>query len=377
MARCASNSPKQQGDFMGSIERIDVNNYRLPLPRTLSDSAHGMMPDFELIVVDVVDSDGGVGTGYTYTVGRGGSAIRSMIVEVARALVGRDALAVKARNQDIWSEMHWFGRGGAASLALSAVDIALWDLLAKRADLPLWRLLGGHAPDVRCYAGGIDLEFPLAQLLEQADSFQEEGFRAIKMKVGRPHLGEDVERVAAMRSHLGDEFPLMVDVNMGWSVGTAVTAARAMRELNLVWLEEPIAPEDTEGHVRVLREGGVPIATGENFHTPFEFVDLIRAGGVSYPEPDVTNCGGVSAFMQVAATAAGFNLPVTSHGAHDVAVHLLAASPNASYLEMHGFSVNPYIDHPLVLRDGTVTASERPGLGFEFDRAAMERHLAN
>src|SRR5262249_17949537 len=185
--------------------------------------------------------------------------------------------------------------------------------------------LGGFDPMVPCYAGGIDLDFPLDALLRQTDDNLARGFRAIKMKVGRPSLSQDVERVRAMRRHLGADFPLMVDANMRWSVDDAIRAARALPDQAPVWLRGPARPAAARGHVRIVREGGLPIAAGENLHTLYEFRQLISAGGVTFPEPDVTNCGGVTAFMKICHLAEAFNLPVTSHGAHDVTVHLLAA----------------------------------------------------
>ena len=227
----------------------------------------------------------------------------------------------------MWWKVHYSGRGGHATSAISAMDIALWDLKARRANLPLWRLLGGFDPKVPCYAGGIDLDFSIEQLLAQADAFKADGFRAIKMKAGRPKLREDVERAHRMREHLGDDFPLMIDANMRWTADQAIRAARALQPFNLVWIEEPTIPDDVEGHVRVVREGGMPVATGENMHTLYEFKQMIAAGGVTYPEPDVTNCGGVTIFRKIGALSEAHNLPLTSHGAHDVTVQLLAAAP--------------------------------------------------
>jgi L-alanine-DL-glutamate epimerase-like enolase superfamily enzyme len=233
-------------------------------------------------------------------------------------------------------------------------------------------VLGGFDPRVPCYAGGIDLELPLDGLLRQTDDNLARGFRAIKMKVGRPSLREDVERVRAVRAHLGREVALMADANMRWSVDEAIRAARALRDLDLVWLEEPTIPDDVPGHVRIVREGGVPIAAGENLHTLHEFRALIAAGGVSFPEPDVTNCGGVTIFMKVCHLAEAFNLPVTSHGAHDLTVHLLAAAPNRAYLEAHGFGLDRYIDSPLQMHDGRAIAPDRPGHGVGFDWRALD-----
>ncbi|HVG76601.1 MAG TPA: mandelate racemase/muconate lactonizing enzyme family protein, partial [Patescibacteria group bacterium] len=268
--------------------------------------------------------------------------------------------------------LHYGGRGGAQALAMSAVDIALWDLRARRQGMPLWRLLGGFDPRVPCYAGGIDLDFTLDALLRQTDDNLARGFRAIKMKVGRSSLHEDVERVRAMRAHLGQGFPLMADANMRWSVDDAIRAARALADQHLVWLEEPTIPDDVPGHVRIVREGGVPIAAGENLHTLYEFRALIAAGGVTFPEPDVTNCGGVTVFMKVCHLAESFNLPVTSHGAHDLSVHLLAAAPNRSYLEAHGFGLDRYIAEPLRMQEGCAIAPDRPGHGVTFDWKALE-----
>src|SRR3954453_2391731 len=220
------------------------------------------------------------------------------------------------------------GGGGPTVLALSAFDMALWDLKARRAGLPLWNILGGYNPRVPVYAGGIDLDLPLDALLRQTDGNLAKGFRAIKMKVGRPNLSEDVERAKAMREHLGAGFPLMVDANMKWSVDGAIRAARALSPFDLTWLEEPTIPDDPAGHARIAREGGLPIAAGENLRSLWEFKLYIAGGGVSYPEPHGTHSGGVHPFTKIARLAEAFNLPVTSHGAHDVTVHLLAACPN-------------------------------------------------
>ena len=159
---------------------------------------------------------------------------------------------------------------------------------------------------------------------------------------------------------------------MGWTTDRAVRAARALREFDLVWLEEPTIPDDFAGHGRILSEGGVPIAAGENLHSIHEFQHIMDANGVSYPEPDASNCGGITPWMKVAAMAEARNLPVTSHGVHDLHVHLLGAVPNASYLEAHGFGLDRYIAEPLKIVEGYATAPDRPGHGIEFDWTGLE-----
>lgn len=360
-----------------ALAALETGHYRIPLPVTLSDSTHGEITHFELVTVRLREGDGAEGVGYTYTVGTGGAAIRSLIDrDLWPALRGEDASRTEQLWQRMWWRLHYAGRGGHASFAISAVDIALWDLKARRAGTPLWRLLGGHHPRVKVYAGGIDLHFTPEQLQRQTEENLKRGFRAIKMKVGRPRLSDDVARATAMREALGPHIPLMVDANMRWTADEAIRASRALAPLDLFWLEEPTIPDDVPGHARILRDGVLPIAAGENLHTLHEFKRLIDAGGVSFPEPDLSNCGGVTVWMKVAHVAEAHNLPVTSHGVHDLHVHLLAAVPNASYLEAHGFGLERFIAHPLVIEEGEAVAPERPGHGVELDWKALEKARA-
>ncbi len=362
---------------MAVIKHIETGLYRVPLSVTLSDSTHGEIKAFELITVRLRDADGAEGVGYTYTVGRNGGAIGDILRrELPELIEGQQAEDTEAIWQRVWWGLHYGGRGGPTVLALSAIDIALWDLKARRAALPLWRLLGGFDHRVPCYAGGIDLDLSVDDLLKQTEDNLSKGFRAIKMKVGRPDLASDVARVQAMRKHLGDGFPLMADANMKWTVEEAIRAARALQPFDLTWLEEPTIPDDVAGHARILVAGGVPIAAGENLRTVWEFKNYIVKGAVSYPEPDVTNCGGVTSFIKIARLAEAFNLPITSHGAHDITVHLLAACPNRSYLEAHGFGLDRYIERPLRLEQGMALAPALPGHGVNFDWNALARLAA-
>jgi len=359
---------------MPRITSIEPGFYRIPLPTVLTDSMHGEMRAFELNTIRIRDSDGAEGVGYTFTVGRNGAAIDAVLSrEFPEIMNGEEADEIERLWHKAWWALHYGGRGGPTVLALSAFDMALWDLKAKRANQPLWKALGGFDHRVPCYAGGIDLDLPLDQLLRQTDDNLGKGFRAIKMKVGRANLFEDVERVKAMREHLGAAFPLMADANMKWSVDGAIRAARALQPYDLTWLEEPTIPDDPAGHARIVREGGLPIAAGENLRTIWEFKLYVAAGAVTYPEPDVTNCGGVTPFKKIAHLAEAFNLPVTSHGAHDVTVHLLAACPNRSYLEAHGFGLERYIAEPLRIQDGFALAPDRPGHGIAFDWQGLEK----
>ena len=355
------------------ITDLSAACYRIPLASPLTDATHGRHDHYDLVTVEVVAEGGRTGLGYTYTVHAGGAAILALIErDLAPLLLGAHAGAIESLWRRMWQWTHYIGRGGIAAFAISAVDIALWDLSGQVRQEPLWRVLGADAANpVPAYVGGIDLLLPLDELLKQTRHALGGGFRAVKMKVGRDALGEDLERVAAMRDLVGADTALMVDANMRWSVDEAVAAARELERFGVYWLEEPIEPDDYEGHRQVAERGGLPLAAGENLRTVSEFTHLIGAGGVAFPEPDVSNIGGISAWMKVAELAAEHGLPVTSHGVHELHVHLLAAVPNASFLEVHGFATERFVRQPPRLECGAALPPDRPGHGVELDRAAL------
>ncbi len=359
------------------VDRVVASRFSIPLPYPVSDATHGVITHFTLVTVQILTRDGVEGIGYTYTVGKaGGRAIASLIEDdLGPVIEDRDPRRVEALWKAMWQNTHYVGRGGPASFAISAVDIALWDIKAKASQEPLWRLLGGFNRQVPAYAGGIDLHLSLDELGTRTQRSLARGFRAIKMKVGRPRLREDMVRVESVRELIGPDIPLMVDANMAWSVEEAIRASRRLAEYDVFWLEEPTAPSDVQGHARIQCEGALPVAAGENLHTLEEFEALISANGVAFPEPDATNCGGVTGWMKVARLAEARNLPVTSHGVHDLHVSLLAAVANASYLEVHGFGLDGYLESPMAFTSGYAEPSARPGHGVSFQWNQLRRYL--
>lgn len=356
------------------ITDLEAACYRIPLAEPLTDATHGRHDHYDLATVRLGAEGGHSGLGYTYTVHAGGTAIRALIEhDLAPLLLGADGSDVAGLWRSMWYRTHYVGRGGLAAFAMAAVDIALWDLRGQARREPLWLLLGGAADArVPAYRGGIDLLLPPDELLRQTRAALDRGYRAVKMKVGRDALSEDVERVAAMRELVGPDVALMVDANMRWSVGEAIAAAGEFAPFGLYWLEEPIEPDDYAGHREVAQRVRLPLAAGENLRTVREFMHLIDLGGVAFAQPDVSNVGGVTPWLEVAAVANGRGVPVTSHGVHELHVHLLAAVRNASYLEVHGFATERFVREPPRFAAGAMLPPERPGHGVEFDWEALE-----
>ncbi|RYF65426.1 MAG: mandelate racemase/muconate lactonizing enzyme family protein, partial [Comamonadaceae bacterium] len=257
---------------MSEIRHVDCALYAVPLDEVLTDAKHGAHTHFELVTATVTLADGRTGTGYTYTGGKGGHAIRAMVEhDLAPALIGRDAEDVEAVHEMLQWHVHYVGRGGIASFAISAIDIALWDLRCKAAGLPLWKMAGGTADTCKAYCGGIDLLFPLEKLLANVRGYLAMGVNAVKIKIGREHLTEDIERVRAVRELIGPQRQLMVDANYAMSEAQALVACRELAPFDVLWFEEPIIPDDYHGYARLAAATGMPLAMGENLHTLHEF----------------------------------------------------------------------------------------------------------
>ena len=262
------------------------------------------------------------------------------------------------------------GRSGLATQAIAAIDIALWDLKAKRAGLPLAKLLGAYRDSVACYntSGGY-LSMSIEQVVENAAASVRRGIGGIKIKVGQPDTRIDLARVERVRSELGDQVAIMVDANQQWNRDTAARIGRDLEKYRLTWIEEPLDAYDAEGHADLVRDLATPIATGEMLTSVAEHRDLIRRRSVDFMQPDAPRVGGITPFLKIAALGEDARIRMAPHFAMEIHLHLAAAYELDPWVE-HFEWLEPMFNERLEIRDGRMIVPDRPGLGFSLSDQA-------
>ena len=348
------------------ITDVVLETFSWPLLRPISNAAITLSRGGMTLVKIITDAGvTGIGNGYAKPV------IRTAIEQFRQLLIGEDPLNVER----IWQKMYSpkaVGRRGLTTQAISAIDIGLWDLRAKVAGMPAYKLLGGFRDRVPVYiAGGYYAAGKgVRELQTEMESYVARGARAIKIKVAGLPIAEDVARVRAAREAIGADVKLMVDANCGYRAFEAIQFARQVEQYDIYWFEEPVGADDYEGMRRVAEMTPIPIAAGENEYTKYGFRDLIACKGASIITPDAKICGGITEFMKIAALTQAHDLAVSPHGSQEVHTHLAAAIPNAILIEYFPKEFDAMwgkrYEHTIVLNpDGTVSPPELPGFGAE------------
>lgn len=360
------------------ITDVTIEQYQWPRHRPIRNGKYTYV-SLGLTVCRVHTESGVTGIGWA-----GGTAssrpqtvFPPLVDHFRTALVGEDPFNYRR----IWDAM-WqpkiVGRRGMTTHVISALDIALWDLMGKLTGQPLYRLLGGCRDRIPAYiAGGYyEDDKGLAGLVQEMEENLALGAKAVKIKVGGVPMREDVERVRVVRETIGPDVKLMVDANNAYTAAEAIRFAKMVEPYDIFWFEEPVDPDDYRGHAQVVRATSIPVATGENEYTRYGFRDLIEHEAADILTPDAQVLGGITEFMKVAALAETYNLPIAPHGAQEVHVHLACALPGALILEVYRDTVDPLRNElfvePLRLdEDGCVRVPDKPGLGVDINEELL------
>jgi L-talarate/galactarate dehydratase len=328
----------------------------------------------EFVTLELGTDQGAVGLGLTFFGGALTPALKVAVDELARLTVGEDPTQVEAITAKLRRAAGSSGPGGIFTLALSAVDIACWDLKGKAMNQSVCALLGGLRDRVATYASGALMRpHPTDYLAKAGPRLRDMGFRQMKMQCGsEPTVAASVERVRVMRESIGPDIDLMCDINQLWSVNQAIEVGRRIEPYHLFWLEDPTTHDDYPGMARIADALTTPIAAGEYHYGITPFRHLLEHRSIDIVMIDLLRAGGITQWMKIAGMAEAFNLPVVSHLVPEIHVHLIAAIPNGLTVEYMPWTLALYEETPPIER-GQLVVPKKPGLGLAFDQAAMKR----
>ena len=354
------------------ITEVSTRIISVPLERPIRTPIHHIV-NVDNVLVELHTDAGLTGIAYLWCFGvQRAKALAALVHDMVSLVAGMDPLARAAVYTRMEREANFLGKVGAVTIAMSAIDTALWDIAGKALERPVWQLLGGEDRSVPVYAGGLFLSDPIDGIVAEARAYVASGFRAIKMRCGAKDWREDIARVEAVRDVLGPDFTLMVDVVQGWTVDRALKVGRELERFNLTYIEDPVVFDDHDGMAHIASVLDTPIAAGENDYGLRGFRRLLEGNVVDIPMIDLQRVGGISAWMQVAAMASAWGKPVVPHVFHEISIHLLAAVPTALFLEYVPWWEVLFVETPRLV-DGGMRPPPGPGLGLAFNADATER----
>jgi len=348
----------------------------VPLNPPIADSTH-VLHHIQWILVDVETDEGLVGNAFMLTFDYGPELLRGIVdQELKKLIVGKDPRDIPGLCQLCYSHCEYIGQSGVAAWGIAAIDIALWDLLGKKLGVSVAQLFGSNRSEVPIYGSGGWLSYSMDTLLAEATDYMKRGFTMVKMKVGSPDLKRDVERVRAVRKHIGDKVKLMVDANQAFAPHQAVAFARQVEDQDIFWFEEPVSKDDLDGYCQVASNTIIPVATGEREYSLGVFRDFLVRKGAAIIQPDALRIGGLSQCMKVAHLAESFNRPLAPHFYKELDIHVLAAIRNGLFLEYFSW-LDDLLVHPTEISNGMAKVPTRPGLSIEFKPEAIKEYKVN
>ena len=360
------------------IESFNVEAYRLP-PSVPWEDATNRVQALEFIMVELRTDTGLVGTGVTYSVDVGGTSIKALIEDYLGSLViGMDPLSYEA----IWNKLYRQSRRlgvGSNSIAIAAIDIAVWDLIGKHHGQPIHKLIGGARDSVAAYISEINLSpaDTLQDLLGRIDGYIAQGYSTVKIKIGKDDIDEDIERIRKVQEKLGRRGTVLVDLNQKWSTAEATRHVSRLESLRLGWIEEPLACHDVAGHAALKRTTATPIALGESLYSKYQFLDYLRADAVDVVQADVAFVGGITEWLKIAHLAHSFGKLMAPHYMMELSLQLLCGAQNSFMLENvtgGSFTELGLLEEPIVVKGGRGVPPARPGHGLVFNHEALARH---
>jgi L-alanine-DL-glutamate epimerase-like enolase superfamily enzyme len=358
------------------VEDAKVRLFRLPPSVPWEDATH-RVPALEIVILELT-VNGRVARGFSYTVGVGGTAIRSLIQDYCLSeLIGKDARYVIAASHSLFHHLLRAGMGAITTLALAAIDVAFWEVRAQASGRPMYLELGGHAASIPAYTSGIDLYMTPNELSETQRSLTSEGYRWFKIKVGHPDIAVDMARIAAARHAVGPDCKLVVDANQAWDLGEAINRCRAFEQFDLGWMEEPLRTNDVTDHSTLRSKTSMPIALGESLYTIEDFRRFLVADAIDIVQADIARVGGFSPWLKIANLAAAWNRPVAPHYFVELSVHALCAVDNGLVLEnVRGGSLFDLglARQPVDIKGGIASPDLRAGHGVVFDLDENAKH---
>lgn len=349
-----------------TIAAVDTRLVRIPLARPWGAD----VTEIHVIEVIVIDSDGATGFGFSWTPTIGAHAVHQLIAhDITDFALGKPADPQIWKSA--WTHLHEAGGGGITTIALAGLDLALWDLAARREGKSVTDLIGRTHESLPAYGSGVNLHYSLDELVAQAERWVAAGFQAVKFKVGSPDIARDVARVAAVRDVLGPNRTLMIDANQRWDLEKATAAMAQLAQFEPAWIEEPLRADDIAGAAELRKRIDVPIAFGENRHTVFQFRDAIDAGAVDVIQPNIVRVGGITPFLEIASLAADRGVGLAPHLLPELSSQLAYALPVATWVEDvedAGFAQLGALVEPtgLTIADGVASGGPALGLGIRF-----------